>query len=77
MGLKRREQVTPALEALGWLRFAGVLEERDVAIVKRLTGLDPPPVLAASISACVLTRACSSFLESEQNKLSLVFPTER
>ena len=45
-GLARREHVTPALQALGWTRFEGMLERRDVALVNRLIAPDAPPALS-------------------------------
>ena len=45
-GLARRQHVTPALQALGWQRFEGMLEKRDVALIQRLVSLDAPPALA-------------------------------
>ena len=45
-GLSRREHVTPALESLGWERFHGMLEERDVVMLNRLVSPDAPPALA-------------------------------
>ena len=45
-GLKRREHVTPALEALGWPRFDGILKERDIALIRKLTSDDVPPALS-------------------------------
>lgn len=49
-GVKRREHITPVLEALCWLRFDEMVQERDVALVKRLLSSDPPPALASSLS---------------------------
>ena len=49
-GVKRREHITPVLEALCWLRFDEMVRERDVALVKRLLSSDPPPALASSLS---------------------------
>ena len=49
-GLRRREHVSPALEALGWMKFDGMLEERDVAMVNRLLNTSVPPKLADSIT---------------------------
>ena len=45
-GLARRDHVTPALEALGWVRFEGMLEKRDEALIRRLLSPDVPPALA-------------------------------
>ena len=45
-GLARWEHVTPALEALGWVRFEGMLEKRDVACIRKLLSPDAPPALA-------------------------------
>ena len=48
-GVKRREHITPVLEALCWLGFDEMVQERD-ALVKRLLSSDPPPALASSLS---------------------------
>ena len=45
-GLARHDHISPALEALGWRRFDGILEERDVAMIGRLISPDAPPALA-------------------------------
>ena len=45
-GLARREHVTSALEALGWVRFEGMLGRRDEALIRRLLSPDAPPALA-------------------------------
>ena len=45
-GLARREHISPALEALGWRRFDGMLEERDVAMIEKLISPGVPPALA-------------------------------
>ena len=45
-GLARWEHVTPALEALGWVRFEGMFEKRDVALIRKLLSPDAPPALA-------------------------------
>ena len=48
-GLSRYEHVTPALEALGWARFEAMLENRDLAMIRRLISPDAPPALAQLI----------------------------
>ena len=45
-GLKRHDHVTPAREALGWPRFDDMLEERDIALIRRLTSDGAPPALS-------------------------------
>ena len=45
-GLARHDHISPALEDLGWRRFDGILEERDVAMIGRLISPDAPPALA-------------------------------
>ena len=45
-GLARREHVTPALEALGWVRFEGMLGRRDEALIRRLLSPDAQQALA-------------------------------
>ena len=50
-GLSRREHITPALDLLGWDRFDGMLEERDVALSQRLLSPGAPPVLADLIQS--------------------------
>ena len=45
-GVARRDHISPALEALGWQRFEGMLMERDVAMIRRLMSPDAPPALA-------------------------------
>ena len=48
-GLARRDHVTPALNALGWSRFEGMLERRHVALIRKLISPDAPPALAQLI----------------------------
>ena len=49
-GLNRREHVTPTLLELGWGRVDDVLEEHDVAMVRRIfTAADAPEILSAKL----------------------------
>ena len=50
-GLGLREHVTPALRELGWGRVEEVLEEHDVAMVRRLlTATDAPELLRSKLT---------------------------
>ena len=48
-GFKRSQHISPALEALGWLRVDQVIEERDVAMVNRLMSVAEVPAGLAGI----------------------------
>ena len=48
-GVRKRDHITPALEALDWLRFGGIVEERDLALMKRLLHSVHPPAIADTI----------------------------
>ena len=49
-GLRRREHVTPALEALGWPKVSDLLKKRDVSMIERLLTDDSCSALSRSVA---------------------------
>ena len=76
-GLARRDHVTPALDALEWSRFEGMLERRDVALIRKLISYDAPPTLTQLVlPRSDVTQRCTRASRGNQLELPKV-RTER
>ena len=48
-GLSKRDHISAALEALEWPKFDKMLEDRDIAMLRRILSSDAPPSLAGLV----------------------------